>query len=242
MTLILAESSIEKVPPQLTKHPSVLAHARRRGKDPSRLILDRSYHHSAMRTLESQDHTQDFAKRGRPDIAFHVLLQVLGSPLNREGLLKTYVHTVEDKVIEVNWSLRLPRNYDRFIGILEELYHHGSVPPGENPLLRLRECTLPRLLEESRASVIVAFSTIGKPATMKDACSMILGTDTPVVLIGGFAHSHFGQSTIRLANHIFSIDRESLDAWVVAGRIIYEYECGIDLPHRRLEALTKSRT
>jgi len=234
LTLILAESSIERVPPQLTKQPSVVAHAQRKGKDPAYLILDRSYHHSAMRMLESQHRSLSLLKRGRPDIAFHVLLQVLGSPLNREGLLKTYVHTVEDKVIQLDPSLRLPRNYDRFIGLLEQLYDRKSVPPDAPALLRLRECTLPRLVEESKASVVVAFSTIGKPATMKDACSKILLADEPVVLIGGFAHSHFQESTLRLATHIFSIDRESLDAWVVAARIIYEYECGIRLPEKRV--------
>jgi len=236
LTLILAESSIERMPTQLAKHPSVIAHARRKRKDPSSLILDRSYHHSAMRMLEGRDPSESLAKRGRPDIAFHVLLQALGSPLNLEGLLRTYVHTVEDKVIDIDPQIRLPRNYDRFVGILEQLYHHKSVPPSETPLLKIRDCALPNLLKELAASTIVAFSTVGKPATMTDACRPIVETDAPVVLVGGFAHSHFEETTTRLADHVFSIDKDSLDTWVVAARLIYEYERGIHLPEKRLQA------
>jgi len=112
LTLILAESSIERMPPQLVKHPSVIAHARRKRKEPSSLVLDLSYHHSAIKAAERRDPSEDFLKRGRPDIAFHVLLSALGSPLNLEGLLRTYVHTIEDKVIEVDPQVRVPRNYD----------------------------------------------------------------------------------------------------------------------------------
>jgi rRNA small subunit pseudouridine methyltransferase Nep1 len=234
LTLILAESSIERIPPQLVKHPSVIAHARRKRREPSSLILDRSYHHSAIRAAEGKDPSGDFLKRGRPDITFHVLLQALGSPLNREGLLRTYVHTIEDSVIDVDSRVKLPRNYDRFIGLLEQLYEERSVPQGEQPLLSIRKCALPELVRESGVSTLVAFSTLGKPASVKDACVPIVEADAPAVLIGGFAHSHFSKSTTQLASHLFSIDRESLDAWVVAARVIYQYECGIHLPYRRL--------
>ena len=236
MTLILAESSIERVPPRLAKHRSVVAHARRKNREPSSLILDRTYHHYSIRAAEGRGSSGDFLKRGRPDITFHVLLQALGSPLNREGLLRTYVHTIDDNVIDVDAGVKLPRNYDRFIGLLEQLYEEKSIPPGEKPLLSIRKCTLPELVRESGVTMIVAFSTLGKPASMKEACLPIVETDAPAALIGGFPHSHFNQSTTQLANHVFSIDKEPLDAWVVVARVIYEYECGIHLPQKRLRA------
>lgn len=234
LTFILAESSIERIPPQLAKHRSVIAHARRKNREPSSLILDRSYHHSAIRAAEGRNLSEDFLKRGRPDITFHVLLQALGSPLSREGLMRTYVHTIDDDVIDVNPRVKLPRNYDRFIGLLEQLYEEKSVPPGEQSLLSIRKCTLPELVRESRVSTIVAFSTLGKPVTVKEACLPIVEADAPAVVIGGFPHSHFNQSTTQLANHIFSIDKEPLDAWIVVARVIYEYESGIHLPQKRL--------
>ena len=235
-TLILAESSIERIPPQLVRHPSVIAHARKRNREPSSLILDRSYHHSAIKAAEGKNPSEDFLKRGRPDIAFHVLLQALGSPLSREGLMRTHVHTIDDNVIDLDPHVNLPRNYDRFIGLLEQLHGEKSVPPGERPLLSIRKCTLPELVSESRVSPVVAFSTLGKPASVEHACLPIVKADAPAVLIGGFAHSHFNRSTTQLASHVFSIDREPLDAWIVAARVIYEYERGIHLPQKRLKA------
>jgi rRNA small subunit pseudouridine methyltransferase Nep1 len=235
LSLILAESSIEKIPPQLTRHPSVITQARRKNREPSSLILDRSFHHSAMKAAQTRDPSEKFLKRGRPDIVFHVLLQVLGSPLNLEGLLRTYVHTIDDNVIDIDPRTRIPRNYDRFIGRLEQLYVENSVPPGEQSLLRIRKCSLPMLIDELGTSTVVAFSTLGKTVSVKDACSLMTKEHAPAVLIGGFAHSHFSQSTLQLANHIFSIDKDPLDAWVVAARIIYEYECGINLSERRVK-------
>lgn len=238
LTLVLAESSIERVPKRLHKHPSVIAHALRRRKSPRSLILDRSYHHSAMRLSYDKDVSEAWGKHGRPDIAFHCLLQALGSPLNRECLLKICVHTIEDKVIEVNPSARLPRNYDRFIGVLEQLYENRQVPTRQRPLMSMCESTLPELHRRLNPSTTVAFSTKGKLTSMKNACSEIMGTARPAVIIGGFAHSHFKQSTLKLANQIFSVDREALDAWIVAGRLIYEYECLLGISEKRIRMCT----
>ena len=80
----------------------------------------------------------------------------------------------------------------------------------------------------------LAFSTVGTLKSMRDACSYLLGTGRPVALIGGFAHSHFDHSTLQLADRVFSIDREGLDAWVVAARLVYEYESGLGLPEERI--------
>jgi rRNA small subunit pseudouridine methyltransferase Nep1 len=41
-SLILAESSLELVPQELKNHPSVISHARKLGKVPSKILLDNS--------------------------------------------------------------------------------------------------------------------------------------------------------------------------------------------------------
>ncbi|MCP8317603.1 MAG: 16S rRNA methyltransferase, partial [archaeon] len=61
LVLILAESALELIPHELWKHPSVVKHASSKGKKVSEILLDRSYHHSAMLRLK------DSEKRGRPD-------------------------------------------------------------------------------------------------------------------------------------------------------------------------------
>ncbi|MCJ7634937.1 16S rRNA methyltransferase, partial [Candidatus Bathyarchaeota archaeon] len=104
---------MELVPKNLWGHPSVSKRARLLRKNASNMLLDRSYHHAAMLSIE------DNKKRGRPDIIHFCLLNALGTPLSWEGQLQTIVHTREDKVISVQPETRLPRNYDRFVGLIE---------------------------------------------------------------------------------------------------------------------------
>jgi len=76
-----------------------------------------------MRTLTNA------SKRRRPDIAHFTVLEALGSPLNKEGVLRTYMHTLDDRVITVSPKIRLPRNYDRFVGLIEQLFQKDRIPP-----------------------------------------------------------------------------------------------------------------
>jgi len=228
LVLILAESAIELVPPELTKHPSVLKLAEKRGKKPNEILLDRSYHHAAMISLK------DSEKRGRPDIVHTTLLELLGTPLNREGLLQTYVHTVDNRVVEIDSNVRLPVNYDRFVGLLEQLYALGRVPEAGEPLLTIKKQTLNQLLGEIKPSKTVAFTTLGEYEDLSRLCEELAKERKPAILIGGFPRGHFSKETLNLADRAVRIDREALEAWVVASRAVYAYELAIGLPKQRL--------
>src|SRR3989442_15968642 len=97
LTLILADSSIERVPNEITGHPAILKSAERKKKDPRQLILDQSYHHSAILRLGKSG-----IGRGRPDIVHFCLLLALGSPLNLDNQLTCFVHTRDDQVITID--------------------------------------------------------------------------------------------------------------------------------------------
>ena len=144
LTLILAESALETVPERLWTYRSVQRYAKLRRKPPQFILLDRSYHHAAMRRLEQSE------KRGRPDIVHFALLEALGSPLNKEGLLQVYVHTIGDHVIKVEPTTRLPRNYNRFVSLIEQLFEYEKIPPKstEKALLIIRRQTLSQLIRE----------------------------------------------------------------------------------------------
>ena len=232
LVLIIAEAALETVPKSLWRHPSVQRHSERRGKPPKFLLLDRSYHHTAMRKLK------DGEKRGRPDIVHFSLLEALDSPLNREGLLEVYVHTVQDFVIWVNPKVRLPRNYNRFVGLIEQLFQLGRVPPSGPVLLRLERKTLSRLLDEVQPSRVVAFTREGRPETLEEAMARLSGERRPTVLVGGFPHGSFSEETLKLADRMVCIDPETLDAWTVTSRLVYEYERAISLPTRRLRRVS----
>jgi len=229
LILILAESALETIPKSLWKHPAIQHYSKKRGKPPEFLLLDRSYHHSAMKKLPENE------KRGRPDIVHFALLEALGSPLNKERLLQVYVHTFSDHVIKVNTEARLPRNYSRFVGLMEQLFEFGKVPPEGQLLLELKHQSLPQLLHEIKPDYVMAFSTEGVSHTLEEAVSKLSDKPKPAVIVGGFPHGHFSKATIKLANEVARIDPETLETWTVASRLIYEYERLISLPQKRLK-------
>ena len=231
LTLILAESALETVPEKLWKHPSVSKYAKKRRTKPRYVLLDRSFHHSAMKSLEQNE------KRGRPDILHFALLEALGSPLNKEGFLQTYVHTLNDYVIAVNPETRLPRNYDRFVSLIQQLFECGRVPPeqAEAALLTLERKTMPQLIKDIKPSYGLAFSRLGKPATLDVAVSKLAHEKNPVAIVGGFPRGHFSETTMKLVNETVCIDPEMLEAWTVTSRVIYEFERALGFPEKRLK-------
>src|SRR5213593_1896035 len=140
LTLILADTELERVPTAIQRHPSVRASARRRGKSPTSVLLDSSFHHAALEKVPEGE------RRGRPDIAHIVLVVALDSILNLEGGLRLFIHTRNDEVIQFAPETRIPKNYTRFVGLMEDLFEKGEVPD-EKPLIRMdREVTLAQLL------------------------------------------------------------------------------------------------
>jgi len=229
LTLILAEAALETVPRALWRHPAIRSYSRRRKKLPQYLLLDRSYHHAAMKRLAENE------KRGRPDIVHFALLEALGSPLNKEHLLQTYVHTMKNYTITVNPETRLPKNYDRFVGLIEQLFDVGRVPSTGPILLKIEPKTLQQLIYEIRATHIVAFSKRGSPHTLGEVVSRLSAEGMPVVIVGAFPHGSFTEATTNLADEIICIDPEMLEAWTLTSRVIYEYERATSLPTKRIE-------
>jgi len=227
--LIIAEAALELVPKSICNHPSVTKYAQRRGKKPEEILLDRSYHHSAMIKLENA------GKRGRPDIVHFSLLEALGSPLNKAGLLKTFVHTIDDHVIYVNRKVRLPKNYDRFIGLIEQLYRIRRIPEKGVTFLELCEETLSLLVKNISADYVVAFTRLGKPKTIDKVALSLKDKRSPIIIVGGFPHGHFSSSVNALSNELVCVDKAPLETWIVVSRVIYEIEKAIGLCEKRLK-------
>lgn len=218
-SLVLAESALELVPNELVTHPAILSWAHRRRKDPRQLILDQTYHHAAMLRLGRQG-----AGRGRPDIVHFSLLVALGSPLNMEGNLRCYVHTREDKTITVSPRTRLPRNTDRFVSLMEQLYAEKTVPPTGPTLLTLSQLTLGQLLDSLKPDRVVALTTQGAAQSLEDTARQTAQYKRPVFLVGGFSEGHYSKTTLQLTNEAYRIDRRRLEAWTVVARTVYELE------------------
>ena len=229
LNFVLAEAALETIPKKIRFHPSVVAWAKGVGKKTHRALLDRSYHHRAMLSLD------DDLKRGRPDIVHFSLLEALGTPLNREGLLRTYIHTIENFLIFMDPTVRLPRNYNRFVGLFEQLFRKTRVPEQGQVLLRVKKGNLNDLLDVIKPSYTLVFTRSGSPKTLHNVLKKLVKMVNPVVIVGGFPGSCFSEKTLSIANELVSIDSEVLDTWTITARIVYEYERLIELPKKRLK-------
>ncbi|EPY51787.1 ribosome biogenesis protein Mra1 [Schizosaccharomyces cryophilus OY26] len=65
--------------------------------------------------------------QARPDITHQCLLTLLDSPLNKAGRLQVYIHTAKKVLVEVNPSVRIPRTFKRFSGLMVQLLHKLSI-------------------------------------------------------------------------------------------------------------------
>jgi len=215
--LVLADSELEQVPREIASHRVIQQLARRRGRRPTELLLNSSLHFPAMRKLADAD------RRGRPDIVHVCLLLALDAPLNREGLLRTYVHTRHNKLITVDPSVHLPRTFYRFEGLMEHLFLTGAAPP-ENPLLRIEESSLAALLKRLKPKKVVTFSERGELKPLGGVFGGLSKEDDVCAIVGGFPHGDFLSDVGELSDELVSIDPEPLHASTVLSRAIYTYE------------------
>ena len=71
-------------------------------------------------------------KEFRPDICHQELLALLDSPLNKSGHLQIYIRTSRNVLIELHASVRIPRTYKRFAGLMVQLLHKMKIKAAEN--------------------------------------------------------------------------------------------------------------
>ncbi|KRY69610.1 Ribosomal RNA small subunit methyltransferase NEP1 [Trichinella pseudospiralis] len=69
----------------------------------------------------------------RPDITHQCLLMLLDSPLNKAGLLEIYIHTVKNVLIRVHPQTRIPRTFERFVGLMMQLLSKLSIRATGSP-------------------------------------------------------------------------------------------------------------
>ena len=221
LTIILAESELEKIPNQILSHPSVTSHSRQFNKRPANMILDASFHHSAMKNIPEGE------RRGRPDITHIFLLTALESILNKKGELKVVVHTRNNEAIYFNPETRLMKSYIRFIGLIEQLFEKKIIATEEKTLLELRENkTLENLIDEEKHDFVVSFSPDGKKVKLSNYFKELKEKKHKNILciVGGFPHGDFHNDVSKYSDDVISIYDETLTAWTVAGELLINYE------------------
>jgi rRNA small subunit pseudouridine methyltransferase Nep1 len=218
ITYILEESAIEVIPREIRDDKMIRQFCLKRGKHPEEVLLDQSYHHKAILKLANNE------MRGRPDIIHFCLLEATSTPLYFKGQLDVYAHTLDDKIIKIEKNVRLPRVYERFVGLMEKLYVEKIISYKEKRLLTLSKGSFEDLLNKIRPSTVIGLSSIGKESSNEKVAKYALRFENPVFIVGGFAKGHFGTDKRKLMDNLFSISRYSLNAHIVTARILYETE------------------
>lgn len=215
LNFVFAESALELVPKEIRGSPAVVSDSRRREINAGEILLDRSFHHSAMSKLK------DSEKRGRPDLVHLALLSVTGTPLYLEGMARVFVHTYPDIVLEIAEKTRIPKNYIRFRGLMEK----ALVERPREGLVSVRPMGLKELVRKRvGADLVFGLSVQGKQTAPEDLARQILSVREPCVLVGGFPHGHFSSETLSVVDQLVRVNPRPLEAHVVASRVVYEVE------------------
>ena len=216
LSVILAESSLELIPKSIQNHPSVVSHAKKLEKKPSEILLDNSWHFAAMKGIDNEH------KRGRPDLVHLCLLEACTIPLYLENKIMIYLHTIDDKVIFVGKGVRIPKSYHRFEGLIEKLYKEKTIESDGKILLELKELNFAKLLDHIKPKKVIGLSIEGISNSYQNIASIF--DDNYSVVIGGFQKGHFSELVKNRIDELYCIEKKSLEAHVVVGRTLYEYE------------------
>ena len=112
----------------------------------------------------------------RPDITHQLLLTLHDSPINKAGLMKTYIRTAENHLFDVSASTKIPRTYKKFSLLILQLLKRLRVRAVESSetLLKVIKNPVTKYLPE--ACLRFGTSTKGKFVNMNEHV-MELNTD-----------------------------------------------------------------
>ena len=207
MVMVFVESAVGLVPRKYWRHPAVVNWCRRFNRRPEEAVLDINYHYAFMKDWDNP------GKYGRPDILHYSLLCALESPLAKEGLLDVFFHTIDGRIFYIERGTRLPRAYNRFVGILSTLLRGGDTPR-IHPVNK----DITELLGEYRKKGfrILLMDEGGRLLKEEDLKGDV------VVLIGAFPEGSFIYEYP--VDDRISLWKEPLNAWNVAGEVIASKE------------------
>jgi len=229
----LVEASLELVPETIAQDSIVVSAAKARGKIPSHTLLDESIYKVILENLPYRE------KRGRPDIVHRALLTALDSVFSREAELHLFVHTIAGKIFEVNQRTRLPRRYNRFVGLMEQLLLKKPLPSKENPLLQLYDDSLAEYVQLLRPTQTFLLSEDGQPISPPELAQLIIDEHKPMVLVGGFAHGTFASEITQLADQKVCLDPDPLPTSTVIGMLLHTLENTLNLSKQRFSKIKR---
>ncbi len=217
LKLLIADAELELIPREMLDDYSIRLHAKKRKKPPQKILLDSNYMHSAIDRFFPGESN----RRGRPDIIYHLLAIVMESILNKKGGMRIWIHTRNNLILEISPETRLPKSYNRFVGLMEDLFEKGEIKYEEKTLLRIHNGDVAKMINLSESGNIKVLSPVGKMTQVPKLLDS--GNENISFLIGGFSEGDFISDVYEIGE-AFSIFDEELTIWSVAMEIIAQYE------------------
>jgi rRNA small subunit pseudouridine methyltransferase Nep1 len=194
--------------------------------------------------LNCDDH-RDLCKRKlhtdpnnyRPDILHHELLALLDSPLNKAGLLKVYIHTKTKVLIDVHSSIRIPRTYKRFAGLMVQLLHKMKIKAGNDSTTLLKVIKNPFSQHLPAGTRCYGFSCEGTLYSPIALAKTIVGPDPETsatqpptcLVVGAMSTGHITIEDHPYIEKMFSISKYPLSGGTALSRVMggIEHHWGI---------------
>lgn len=165
----------------------------------------------------------------RPDITHQCLLTLLDSPLNKAGLLSVLIQTDKNQLISVNPSIRIPRTFKRFAGLMVQLLHKLKIRSADSKDVLLKIIKNPVTQHLPVGSIKIGTSVTGELVDMFQLAKQIGGTSsmgsqckTPIVLAVG-SHAS-GPALAEWTERQISVSAYALSASVALGRMMSSFE------------------
>jgi rRNA small subunit pseudouridine methyltransferase Nep1 len=164
----------------------------------------------------------------RPDILHQEMLALMDSPLNKAGLLRVYIKTKKNVLIEVNPSIRIPRTYKRFAGLMVQLLHKMKIKAGTESTTLLKVIKNPfsqYLPAGTRCYGMSCKGTLYSPIALAKALvpetdSTSDGTSPPTCfIVGAMSTGHITLEDHPYMEKMFSISSYPLSGAAALSRI-----------------------
>ncbi len=223
ITIIFIESALELIPESLRNHPVIRKNWKTTTRKRNRgILLDTAIHGSIMTKLPDKE------KRGRPDIVFYSLLNLLYSPLVANNTLKIIIHTYTEHCIHIPSHWRIPVNYNRFVGLFSQLLYKKRIPVEGEPILSVIRCTLEKLIQKYDHNKIYLLESPAKISVYVSSLKSLVDEDA-IFIIGGFQS---GESSLLFKTNIvsnpnfqqISLYQETKPAWTISSRLLHMLE------------------
>ncbi|TQV98316.1 EMG1/NEP1 methyltransferase [Cordyceps javanica] len=179
--------------------------------------------------LNSDEHIGVMRKMNR-DIsdAPQCLLTLLDSPINKAGKLQIYIHTAKGVLIEVSPSVRIPRTFKRFAGLMVQLLHRLSIRStnSNEKLLRVIQNPITDHLPPNCRKVTLSFDS--SLVRVREYVESVGPKESICVFVGAMAK---GADTFAdsMVDEKISISNYSLSASVACSKFCHAAEDAWDI-------------